>query len=165
MGREFADCRERARCVCGPFARYLWPLLCTTPVDLLNGLSRRGAGGSVNIDDYRRRLLELEQQLVERLGKEAETARDARDDQPDPGDVANVGELKEEYFALAQSDSAVLAEVRAALRRIDDGTYGTCVVDGGPIDANRLESVPWTPYCLKHQSKLEERARMRTPSL
>jgi hypothetical protein len=25
--------------------------------------------------------------------------------------------------------------------------------------------VPWTPYCLKHQLELEERARIRTPSL
>jgi DnaK suppressor protein len=119
----------------------------------------------VNIDDYRRRLLALERELVERLGEELETARDARDDQPDAGDLANVDELKEEYFALADTDSAILAQVRAALRRIADGTYGKCVVDGGPIDAKRLESVPWTPYCLKHQLELEERAPQRTPSL
>jgi len=119
----------------------------------------------VNTDDYKRRLLELEQELGERLGEEVETARDARDDQPDDGDLAQVDELKEEYFALAQTDSAILAQVRAALERIDDGTYGKCVVDGGPIDEKRLQSVPWTPYCLKHQSELEQRARVRTPSL
>jgi DnaK suppressor protein len=55
--------------------------------------------------------------------------------------------------------------VRAALTRIDDGTYGKCVVDGEPIGAKRLESVPWTPYCLKHQAELEERENIRTPSL
>jgi DnaK suppressor protein len=119
----------------------------------------------VNIDAYKRRLLELEQELVKRLGKEVETARGAHDDQSDVGDLAHVDELKEEYFALAQTDSAILAEMRAALRRIDDGTFGRCVIDGGPIEAKRLESVPWTPYCLKHQSEFEERARMRTPSL
>ena len=120
---------------------------------------------NVNIDHYRRRLLELERELVERLGAEAETARDARDDQPDAGDLAHVDELKDEYFALAQTDSAILGQVRAALRRIEDGTYGRCVVDGEPIDEKRLDSVPWTPYCLKHQAELEERARIRTPSL
>ena len=36
--------------------------------------------------------------------------------------------------------------------------------DGEPIDEKRLDSVPWTPYCLKHQSELEQRARIRTPS-
>jgi DnaK suppressor protein len=119
----------------------------------------------VNTDHFRRRLLELERQLMERLGAEAETARDARDDQADVGDLAHVDELKEEYFALADTDSAILAQVRAALRRIEDGTYGLCVVDGEPIDEKRLEAVPWTPYCLRHQSELEERAGTRTPSL
>ena len=119
----------------------------------------------MNIDHYRRRLLELERELVERLGAEVETARDARDDQPDVSDLAHVDELKEEYFALAETDSAILAQVRAALRRIEEGTYGRCVVDGEPIGEKRLDAVPWTPYCLEHQAELEERARIRTPSL
>jgi RNA polymerase-binding transcription factor DksA len=119
----------------------------------------------MDIDRYKRRLLELEQQLVARLGEEVETARDARDDQADAGDLAHVDELKEEYFTLAESDSAILNDVRAALRRIDNGTYGRCLVDGEPIEAKRLESVPWTQYCLKHQSELEERAGIRTPSM
>lgn len=116
----------------------------------------------MNIDDYRRRLLALERELVERLGTAVETARAARDDQPDAGDLAQIEELKEEYFSLAETDSAILAQVRAALRRIDNATYGRCVVDGEPIDTKRLESVPWTPYCLKHQLEFEERARSRS---
>jgi RNA polymerase-binding transcription factor len=120
---------------------------------------------TVNIDDYRRRLLALEQELAGRLGEEVETARGVRDDQHDTGDLAHADELKEEYFAKADTDSAILAQVRAALKRIEDGSYGRCVVDGEPIDAKRLESVPWTQYCLKHQLELEERTRLRTPSL
>ena len=119
----------------------------------------------MNIDHYRRRLLELEQELEKRLAGEVETARNTHDDQPAVSDLAHVDELKDEYFALAETDSAVLAAVRAALRRIEDGTYGRCVVDGKPIGERRLESVPWTPYCLKHQAELEERASIRTPSL
>jgi RNA polymerase-binding transcription factor DksA len=89
----------------------------------------------VEIDDYKPRLLKLEQELAARLGEEVETARGARNDQPDAGDLAKADQLKEEYFALAQTDSGVLAQVRAALERIDNGTYGRCVVDGGPIAA------------------------------
>jgi len=55
--------------------------------------------------------------------------------------------------------------VRAALQRINDGTYGRCVIDGGPIEEKRLQSIPWTPYCLKHQQELEEQARTQTPSM
>jgi hypothetical protein len=69
----------------------------------------------MNFDDHRRRLLTLEPELVERLGEEVETARAARDDQPDAGDLAHVDELKEEYVALADTDSAILAQARAAL--------------------------------------------------
>ena len=53
--------------------------------------------------------------------------------------------------------------MRDALQRIEEGTYGTCIIDGEPIDETRLESVPWTPYCLKHQKEIEEKAGMRTP--
>lgn len=119
----------------------------------------------VNIEHYRRQLLEREQELTERLGREVETARDARDDQADVGDIAHVDELKDEYFALAETDSAILAQVRDALKRIDDGTFGLCVVDGGPIEERRLETVPWTPYCLKHQQELEQRLQLRTPAM
>ena len=117
----------------------------------------------MNIDHWRRRLLELEQELAERLAEEVETAREAGDDQP--SDLAQVDQAKDDTLALAETDSAILAAVRAALRRIEDGTYGRCVADGEPIDEKRLEAVPWTPYCLKHQSELEERAGTRTPSL
>ena len=119
----------------------------------------------MKIDHYKRQLLEFERQLVERLGEKVERAREAYDDQPDAGDLAVMDELKEEYFALAETDAEILAEVRAALERIGDGTYGRCAVDDKPIDEKRLESVPWTRYCLKHQSEIEERARKRTPSL
>jgi DnaK suppressor protein len=119
----------------------------------------------VNVEHYRRRLLEIERELLERLGREVETARDASDDQADAGDLALVDELKDEYFALADTDSAILKQVRAALARIDEGTFGQCVVDGGAIEPQRLEAVPWTPYCLEHQQQLEQRKRVRTPSM
>jgi RNA polymerase-binding transcription factor DksA len=119
----------------------------------------------VNAEHYRRRLLALEQELLERLARDVETARVASDDQAAAGDLAHVDELKDNYFALAETDSAILARVRAALARIDEGTFGRCVVDGGEIEPQRLQAVPWTPFCLKHQQQLDERLRMRAPSL
>jgi DnaK suppressor protein len=58
-----------------------------------------------------------------------------------------------------------LNQVRDALKRIDEGTFGTCVVDGKPIEDARLQAVPWTPYCLKHQQLREETGSARTPTL
>ena len=119
----------------------------------------------MNTEHYKRRLQDLEQELLARLDRNVETARDVSDDQADVGDLSQTDELKDEYFALAQSDSAILAQVRGALARIDAGTFGQCVVDGGEIEPQRLEAVPWTPFCLKHQQELEERLSLRTPTL
>jgi RNA polymerase-binding transcription factor DksA len=119
----------------------------------------------LDVDDYKGRLLSLAQELVERLGREVETARSVEVDQPEAGDLARVDELKEGYFALAQTDTVLLEQVRAALGRIAAGTFGRCAVDGGPIEEARLRSVPWTPFCAKHQRELEERQQLRTPSL
>jgi len=54
-----------------------------------------------------------------------------------------------------EGNSTVLQHVRDALERIRRGRFGKCVVDGGSIDAERLEAVPWTPYCLEHKDFLE----------
>jgi RNA polymerase-binding transcription factor len=85
-----------------------------------------------------------------------------------PGDVGDVSisdEGESETFTEAELDATVLQQVRDALRRIDDGTFGRCVVDGGMIEEKRLQAVPWTPYCLKHQRLLEAASRPRTPTL
>jgi DnaK suppressor protein len=117
----------------------------------------------MDIEWYRQRLLTIEQALVQKLERDVESARETIDDQPDPGDQGTVEELRSEYFSLAETDSEILANVRAALRRIDEGTFGRCVVDGGPIEEKRLQAVPWTPYCVKHQQQAEESAGLRMP--
>lgn len=42
---------------------------------------------------------------------------------------------------------ATLAQVRVALARTEDGTYGTCEVCGRPIGEERLEVRPWAVRC------------------
>lgn len=110
----------------------------------------------MNLQEYKRRLLDLERRLSDRTIHAPEDARAQAMDSPgDAADASVAEEAESEEFAEAQLDGAVLQQVRDALRRIDDGTFGRCVVDGEPIEEKRLEAVPWTPYCLKHQEQLE----------
>jgi DnaK suppressor protein len=51
-------------------------------------------------------------------------------------------------LALRERSRADLARVEAALGRLDDGSYGTCTSCGNPIGAERLEAIPWAPYCI-----------------
>jgi DnaK suppressor protein len=118
---------------------------------------------AVDVEKYRQRLLTLEREFVRKLAREVEAARASAEDQSEPGDQSVADELREAYFTLAQSDSQLLANVRAALRRIEDGTYGRCVVDGGPIEEERLAAVPWTAFCARHKQEVER--PVRTPRL
>ncbi len=46
-----------------------------------------------------------------------------------------------------------LAEVEAALKRLEDGTYGKCSVGGEEISPERLEAMPTARVCLDHVSQ------------
>jgi DnaK suppressor protein len=120
----------------------------------------------LNIDDFKQRLLALERELSARVRRETAEARDQIETDPsDAGDRSTLDELKEEEFTEENIDAATLVQVRDALRRIEEGTFGRCVVDGGPIEEKRLQAVPWTPYCIRHQQLLEGTERPTTPTL
>ncbi|MEU6546238.1 TraR/DksA C4-type zinc finger protein [Streptomyces sp. NPDC046859] len=58
---------------------------------------------------------------------------------------------------LAASARMVLADVEAALARMDDGTYGTCRLCRRTIDRDRLMIVPQARYCARCQQVKEAR--------
>ena len=120
----------------------------------------------MNIQHYKERLLDFEKALSARIGREAGQGRgEFIDSAHDAGDASVADALASEEFAEVEHNADVLQQVREALGRVADGTFGTCIVDGGPIEEPRLEAVPWTPYCLKHAQRLEAAASSRTPTL
>jgi len=56
-----------------------------------------------------------------------------------------------ERLALELRDA--LDEVEAALKRLEDGTYGMCEVCGKPIGAARLEAMPAARLCIADAAK------------
>jgi DnaK suppressor protein len=126
----------------------------------------RSAGGCVDTQAYREQLLELETRLSGRTDREIADGREqTADSARDTADASVADASASDNFSGAELDSTVLQHVRDALRRIEDGTYGTCIVDGGPIEEKRLRAVPWTPYCLEHQALIEAVAPARMPTL
>lgn len=51
-------------------------------------------------------------------------------------------------YTLGENSEQVLADIDSALRRIDDGTYGTCVSCGRAIPLQRLEAYPAASLCI-----------------
>lgn len=120
----------------------------------------------MNTQHYKERLLEMEKELSARASREADLGRDqTADSSRDTGDASVADEAASEDFIEAELASTTLHQVQDALRRIDEGTFGACVVDGEPIETQRLDAVPWAQYCLKHQTLLEADAGPRTPTL
>lgn len=58
---------------------------------------------------------------------------------------------EETLIALTISSRRALADTAAALRRMAEGTYGTCKRCAGSIPLERLQAVPQTPFCLPCQ--------------
>ena len=120
----------------------------------------------MNTDGYKRRLLAEEQRLLH--GIEEARANALEPGAPSVGDAADASVsdvAMDEQFGDADRDTTLLDQVRAALRRIEDGTFGRCIIDSGPIEEKRLDAMPWTPYCKKHQEALEARNPQQMPTL
>jgi RNA polymerase-binding protein DksA len=58
---------------------------------------------------------------------------------------------------LASMDSVgnLLEDVEIALRKIEEGTYGTCDTCGESISAARLEALPHAALCLDCENQVE----------
>jgi RNA polymerase-binding protein DksA len=58
-------------------------------------------------------------------------------------------------YTLGENSAQVLAEIDAALGRIEGGTYGTCVTCGHEIARERLEAYPWAALCIDCKRRVE----------
>jgi RNA polymerase-binding transcription factor DksA len=66
---------------------------------------------------------------------------------------------REKDLSILEQVEAELADVEFAIRRLDEGTYGTCEVCGRAIPEERLEVLPATRLCLEHQAQAEREVR------
>ncbi|HJQ74844.1 MAG TPA: TraR/DksA C4-type zinc finger protein [Gaiellaceae bacterium] len=58
-------------------------------------------------------------------------------------------------YTLGENSGQVLAAIDSALKRIDEGTYGTCVSCGEQIRYERLEATPWVSLCIDCKRRAE----------
>ena len=76
-----------------------------------------------------------------------------------PADVATDTMEREKDLSMRDRVDSELADIEAALRRIDDGTYGICEVCGRPIGDARLEAIPTARRCVEDQAATEREVR------
>ena len=120
---------------------------------------------AVDTQQFRELLLEKRQAVVEALeylhkenpGSLEEETGELVSGSADQhmADTATETVDREIDYTLEATDGRLLADIDAALRRIEEGTYGICVNCGAQIAPERLEAVPWATLCIECKRKEE----------
>lgn len=111
----------------------------------------------LDLDAVRERLLEQRREITDMYEHDVRAGKEAADEQTDDiVDRANNSYNRELMFSLSDAERNTLLLVEEALKRLDEGAYGTCKSCGNPIGVARLEAVPWARYCIKCQELAEE---------
>jgi DnaK suppressor protein len=84
-----------------------------------------------------------------------------------PDAIDEVQRAAERELAIRNLDreSNLLRNVRAALRRIDQGTFGICGHCEEEISPKRLAAVPWAPFCIRCQEAADRHEQEPVESL
>ncbi|HEX6397743.1 MAG TPA: TraR/DksA C4-type zinc finger protein [Steroidobacteraceae bacterium] len=98
--------------------------------------------------NIRQKLLARGAELRDRLERVQRDLRREREPLPrDSADAAVAVENDEVLQALEKSAEGELIRIDLALHRLDEGTFALCEKCASPIDARRLEAVPYTSLC------------------
>ena len=71
-------------------------------------------------------------------------------------DIGSDNYEQEFTLSLIQNEGDALAQIEAALERIEESTYGECEECGAKIPKARLSAIPYTAYCVKCASDMEQ---------
>ena len=100
-----------------------------------------------------KKILENKQDELENIVRN----RDAITIEKSADALDEVQHASERELAIRNLDreSNLLRNVRAALRRIDEGTFGVCMHCEEDISPKRIAAVPWAPYCIQCQEQAD----------
>ncbi|HEX4037389.1 MAG TPA: TraR/DksA family transcriptional regulator [Acidobacteriaceae bacterium] len=99
---------------------------------------------------HQQRQLERSMLITVKEGRQA-----VAEDTLDVADQAVFSYQKELIFTQGTEGHSQLSLVRLALERLHEGSFGQCLHCGQSIGEKRLDALPWTPYCIDCQEKIE----------
>lgn len=100
-----------------------------------------------------KKILEIKQDELEQIVRN----RDAITIEKSADALDEVQHASERELAIRNLDreSNLLRNVRSALRRIEDGSFGTCLHCEEEISPKRVAAVPWASYCIQCQEQAD----------
>ncbi|MEN6537300.1 MAG: TraR/DksA family transcriptional regulator [Bryobacteraceae bacterium] len=109
--------------------------------------------GLGDLRGFKRLLDRKEAELVQGLRRRGDIAIEQSPDQIDELQQSATLELAVQNLSRGHS---LLRDVRAALQRIQDGSFGACLQCQRAINSKRLAAVPWAPLCIECQEAADD---------
>lgn len=73
----------------------------------------------------------------------------------DPVDMTQQASEREMAVHSLDRDSALARQLRSAIERIHDGSYGVCLQFEENIAPKRLKAIPWAALCINCQERAD----------
>ncbi|MFA5271012.1 MAG: TraR/DksA family transcriptional regulator [Candidatus Omnitrophota bacterium] len=117
------------------------------------------------LKEYKEKLINLKEEVMSKIREISEdtlmkSQKDISGDMSGYGihiaDVASDNYERDFSLGLVSDERKVLLEIEEALKRIEDKSYGACLMCEKPIVGTRLKAVPYAKCCKKCQEKMEK---------
>lgn len=106
---------------------------------------------ALDLNAVRERLIALQAEYEQRIGQINQRLSHPPEDMAnDWSDRAKLHQNDDATYSLRQEATDKLAEVNAALQRLESGGYGRCEVCGEDIETGRLSAIPEAVRCVQH---------------
>lgn len=109
---------------------------------------------------FRRRLLRWKEEILEESRETLHHLQEEDIHHPDVADRATSETERALELRARDRQRKLIAKIDAALRRIDEGTYGYCEETGEPIGLRRLDARPIATLSVEAQERHERRERV-----
>jgi DnaK suppressor protein len=115
-------------------------------------------------DYFRRKLIEWKTSILDQSRGTVAMMQEDTTNIPDLADRASAETDRALELRTRDRQRKLIAKIEAALRRIDEGTYGYCEVTGEPISVRRLDARPIATLSLEAQEMHERREKVHRDS-
>ena len=109
---------------------------------------------------FRRKLVNWKTELLAESRDTIEGLQDSTRNIPDVADRASEETDRALELRTRDRQRKLVAKIDAAIRRIEEGSYGYCEVTGEPISLKRLDARPIATLSLEAQERHERRERV-----
>ena len=79
----------------------------------------------------------------------------------DPLDMTQQAADREVAVQTLDRESTLARQLRSAIQRVDDGSYGLCLQCEEEIAPNRLKAIPWAEFCIRCQEQADRMGATR----